>query len=146
MAYKFNVDGVDITTDSAAEMSEFLRIHRNGAAHSNGASNALEQQHEAQAVAKFFSSINKNAAHCFLVLARYRDGISTDKLADETGVAVEKFGGTFGGATKIAKREHLDPAKFVVSKTESKGTERFKMFRPGPLLLKYVGVLGGVVK
>lgn len=87
-------------------------------------------------VTQFFLTINENARKLLCALAKYESGVRGDKFSDETGIAPEKFGGIFGGASKIAKNYGLKIKQFVISEMVVKGTDRYRFFKPGKLLLE----------
>ncbi len=87
-------------------------------------------------VINFFVSINENARKLLLALVRHEHGVRGEQFSDETGVRSEKFGGIFGGASKIAKKYGLKIQHFVRSDMVVKGTDRYRFFRPGKLLLE----------
>ena len=87
-------------------------------------------------VTQFFLTINGNARKLMLALLRHEKGVRGEQFSEETGVASEKFGGIFGGASKIAKKYSLRIQQFVRSEMIVKGSERYRFFRPGKLLLE----------
>jgi hypothetical protein len=87
-------------------------------------------------VMQFFLDINENARKLLLALVKHEKGIRGEQFTEETGVASEKFGGIFGGASKIAKKHGLKIGQFVHSEMIVKGSERYRFLRPGRLLLE----------
>jgi hypothetical protein len=87
-------------------------------------------------VLQFFLDINDNARKLLLALIKHEKGIRGEQFTEETGVASEKFGGIFGGASKIAKKNGLKIEQFVHSEMIVKGSERYRFLRPGKLLLE----------
>jgi len=88
-------------------------------------------------VTQFFLNINDNSRRLLLALLKHERGVRGEQFSDETGVPSEKFGGIFGGASKIAKNYGLKLKQFVVSEMIVSGTERYRYFRPGKLLLEH---------
>lgn len=103
-------------------------------------------ENSADDVSQFFLSINENARKLLLILLKHENGVRGDQFASETGVASEKFGGIFGGASKIAKKNGLKIKQFVVSEMIVKGTERYRFLKPGRLLLENAEKLRGRVQ
>jgi hypothetical protein len=97
-------------------------------------------------VASFFLGINTNAHNLLLALLKHEKGVRGETFSDETGIAAEKMGGIFGGASKIAKKYELRIEQFVISNMVVKGSERYRFFKPGKLLLEYADKLKEVVK
>lgn len=87
-------------------------------------------------VVQFFLTINENARKLLLALLKHENGVRGEQFSEETGVKSEKFGGIFGGASKIAKKYQLRIQQFVRSDMIVKGTDRYRFFRPGKLLLE----------
>ncbi len=87
-------------------------------------------------VTQFFLTINENARKLLLALLKHEKGVRGEQFSDETGIASEKFGGIFGGASKIAKNYGLNIKKFVGSEMIVSGTDRYRYFKPGKLLLE----------
>jgi hypothetical protein len=87
-------------------------------------------------VTQFFLTINENARKLLLALLKHDKGVRGEQFSDETGIASEKFGGIFGGASKIAKKYGLNIKKFVGSEMIVSGTDRYRYFKPGKLLLE----------
>ncbi|MBI3662178.1 MAG: hypothetical protein HY234_03895 [Acidobacteria bacterium] len=102
---------------------------------------APQEDHEAGRVENFFLSINENARTLLSALSKHRNGVRGEQLAKETGFTPDKFGGIFGGASKIAKKFGLRFEKFVVSEIIVKGTERYRFLQPGKLLIENEGKL-----
>lgn len=89
----------------------------------------------------FFLLINDNARKLLLALLKHKNGIRGEQYSEETGFPADKLGGIFGGASKIAKGNALKIEYFVDSKMIVKGTERYRFFKPGKLLLEYADKL-----
>lgn len=87
-------------------------------------------------VAGFFLTINENACKLLLALLKHENGVRGEQFSEETKVASEKFGGIFGGASKIAKKYGFKIQQFVRSEMVVKGSDRYRFFRPGKLLLE----------
>ncbi len=87
-------------------------------------------------VMNFFVSINENARKLLLTLLKHGNGVHGEEFSEETGVGSEKFGGIFGGASKIAKNYGLKIQQFVRSEMVVKGSDRYRFYRPGKLLLE----------
>jgi hypothetical protein len=92
---------------------------------------------EQERVRAFWLEVNRNATKFLTHLLNYPEGISGEKFAEEIKLVPEKFGGVLGGASKIAKRHHLDFGKIITSELRTEGTQRYRWLCPGPLLLKY---------
>ncbi len=94
----------------------------------------------------FFMDINDNARKLFLALLKHKNGIRGEEFSQESGFPAEKLGGIFGGASKIAKNYNLKIQQFVVSQQIIKGSERYRFFKPGKLLLDYADKLKEAAK
>ncbi len=92
---------------------------------------------EQERIRSFWLEVNSNATQFLTHLLNHADGITGEKFAEEIKLVPEKFGGVLGGASKIAKRHHLDFGKIVISELRTEGTHRYRWICPGPLLLKY---------
>src|ERR1700687_221704 len=77
-------------------------------------------------VTQFFLTINENARKLLLALLKHEKGVRGEQFSDETSIASEKFGGIFGGASKIAKKYGLNIKKFVGSEMIVSGTDRYR--------------------
>ncbi len=88
------------------------------------------------AVAQFFLTINENARKLLLTLLKHEKGVRGGQFSEETGIVSEKFGGIFGGASKIAKKHGLKLEQFVRSEMIVKDNDRYRFFKPGKLLLE----------
>jgi hypothetical protein len=94
----------------------------------------------------FFMEINDNARKLLLTLLKHKSGIRGEEFSQESGFPAEKLGGIFGGASKIAKKFDLRIQQFVVSQQVIKGSERYRYFNPGKLLLEYAEKLKEAAK
>jgi len=93
-------------------------------------------ENPADDMTQFFLTINENARKLLLALLKHEKGVRGEEFSDETGISSEKFGGIFGGASKIAKKYGLNIKKFVGSEMIVSGTDRYRYFKPGKLLLE----------
>lgn len=108
---------------------------------------AVTKISEEEAFAEFWKNINKSARVLLTHLLKYPQGIKADNLSDETGTSVEKIGGIFGAASKLAAKLGLAFRDNIVESVQvCEGSLRFRRLTPGPLLLKYKGLAGDVVK
>ena len=82
----------------------------------------------------FFDEINPNAKLFLKTLVKHPSGIKGDDFAHEVQSKVEKFGGIFGGISKIAKKYGLSFEDFIDSEMKVEGTQRYRFLKPGPLL------------
>jgi hypothetical protein len=121
-----------IEADTPEEALHLLSVTSNGHHSKNGATSAQPS------IRDFFLAVNDNARKFMLQLAKHKNGVKGDAFAEETGFAVEKFGGILGGASKIADRCHVPMKKLVISKMRIEGASRYRFLQPGPLLLKHI--------
>lgn len=87
-------------------------------------------------IMNFLVSVNENARKLLVALVKHGNGVTGEEFSEETGVGSEKFGGIFGGASKIAKNYGLKIQQFVRSEMVVKGSNRYRFYRPGKLLLE----------
>jgi hypothetical protein len=126
-----------VEADSPQDVVALLKLNANGhSAQQPMRFPRTQEVDEDLKVAQFFIEINENARKLLLALVKHEDGLRGDKFSEETGVVPEKFGGIFGGASKIAKKYGLRIRQFVVSEMKIKGTDRYRFFKPGKLLLE----------
>ena len=92
---------------------------------------------EDQIAINVFGGINDNAKKFLLGLADFPQGVKGDLFAAHTGIAAEKWGGTIGGISKIAKRNGVRIQRFVLSEMKIEGSRRYRLLKPGPWLVKY---------
>jgi hypothetical protein len=138
-------------TDDAKAAFELMKVCSNG-----HAPHTVDLQKIDKALSKipdqdlnvwtFFMEINDNARRLFLTLLKHKNGIRGEEFSQESGFPAEKLGGVFGGASKIAKNFDLRIQQFVVSQQIVKGSERYRFFKPGKLLLDYAEKLKEAAK
>lgn len=122
------------TPEEALDLLNLLKSNSNG--HVAQPARFPRLEGPSDDVMLFFLTINDNARKLLVALVKYEDGVRGDRFSDETGIAPDKFGGIFGGASKIAKNYGLKIKQFVISEMIVKGTDRYRFFRPGKLLLE----------
>jgi hypothetical protein len=123
-----------VEADSPHEALALLKLGSNG--HFVQPLRFARTETEEDNVAQFFLAINDNGRKSLLALLKHEKGVRGEQFSEETGIAAEKFGGIFGGASKIAKKYGLKIKHFVGSEMVVSGSERYRYFRPGKLLLE----------
>jgi len=142
MAYRvyFDEGKPYAVADTIEEVAALLKLRTNGhpARPVNSAAPLFEREDK---VLEFFERINDNARKLLLALLKHEKGIKGEQFAEETRFASDKFGGIFGGASKIAKSLGLKIEQFVISDFVVKGSERYRFYKPGRMLLEHGDIL-----
>lgn len=145
MAIKVFFDGKRpyAEADTIEEVAALLKIGSNGnsAHHKQEAGLFSSPLSKESSVYDFFVQVNENARMLLTALFKHEKGIRGDEFSEEVGIKPEKFGGIFGGASKIAKKNGLKIEHFVVSEFIAKDSDRYRFYKPGKLLLQYGGDL-----
>lgn len=131
----FSENGPFALLETYEEALALLKANSNGSGQLNFKTNAPAVTLDS--ISSFFSAINDNARKFLKILAKYPDGMKGEAFAEETGFAVEKFGGILGGASKIAKKHGIAFKKMVISEMRTEGAQRYRFLRPGPLLVQH---------
>jgi hypothetical protein len=139
----FDKDKPYAEADTLEEAIALLKLGFNGAPSRRGhaADSLAAISGQTGGVYRFFLSINENARKILLALLKHEKGIRGEEFSEETGFPSEKFGGILGGASKIAKNNGLKIEHFVISNFVVEGTERYRFYKPGKLLLEYADKL-----
>ena len=144
MAYKvyFDEEKPYAVADTIEEVAALLKLRSNGhSARPTSLGTATPLFEREDRVLHFFDEINDNARRLLVALLKHERGIRGERFAEETGLTSDKFGGIFGGASKIAKNLGLKIEQFVISDFVVKSSERYRFYKPGKLLLEYGDVL-----
>jgi hypothetical protein len=131
----FSENGPFALVDTPEEALALLKANHNGTGQL--AFRTATPAVTSDSISKFFSTINENAKKFLMILAKHPDGVKGETFAQETGFAVEKFGGILGGASKIAKNSGIAFKKMVISEMRTEGAHRYRFLRPGALLVQH---------
>jgi hypothetical protein len=129
-------EGPVAVVDTPEEAAALLRLGTSPASMQLKIEGAIPVS-QPEAMKLFSQQINSNARTLLAQLLVHANGVRGDLLSEEVKMAVEKFGGVLGGASKIAKKNRLDFKKIVVSEMRTEGTQRYRWLAPGSLLVKY---------